>query len=161
MSRIEWNGDAVAAKVSQACALGINETMALCVEGAKLEHEWVNRTGILEGSIAIARFAAAVNIVADAVPSTGEISGRWGSESVFYSIYQEIGTSVAGPTAMERVRENVGGMWDVAPQIRTHKDAPPEWTTTPARPYLRPQADIHYPLLANRIRVFYAALPKV
>lgn len=107
---VKWKGAAVLRATRRAQVRGINVIMSRCVQGAKTAHEWINRTGILEGSIGIHIFARA---------SGGGIAGEWGSADVVYARVHELGSA----------KMNI-----------------------PARPYLRPQADIHYPNLPTEIR---------
>ncbi len=107
---VKWQGAKVAAKMRKAEIRGINVVMSRCVKGAKTSHEWINRTGILEGSIGVAVFARR--------QGTGA-AGVWGSQDVIYARVHELGSE----------KNNIR-----------------------ARPYLRPQAAIHYPSLATEIR---------
>lgn len=111
---VKWEGARVAAKMRKAEIRGINVIMSRCVNGAKTSHEWVNRTGILEGSIGIATFARR--------RGTGA-AGVWGSQDVIYARVHELGS---------------------------------EKLNIVARPYLRPQAAIHYPSLPREIRRAFA-----
>lgn len=79
MARLNWRGKEVVAKVKTAAARGIDQTTALCVNGAKSEHQWVNRTGTLEGSTQMR----------PAVIKGASVIGRWGSFSVNYAIFLE------------------------------------------------------------------------
>ncbi len=107
---VKWRGAQVAAKMLRAEVRAINLIMSRCVRGAKTSHEWINRTGILEGSIGVAIFARR--------QGTGA-AGIWGSQDVIYARVHELGSD----------KNNIR-----------------------ARPYLRPQAAIHYPSLAGEIR---------
>ena len=79
---LEWNGPEVLRLMGEAALTGINATMAQAVEHAKRNHEWINRTGTLEGSIAIAEYAHKAGRGA---------RGLWGSKDVEYALAQEIG----------------------------------------------------------------------
>lgn len=105
---LRWFGSDVTEKVRRAQVAGINRTMAEAAIHAKNNHEWINRTGVLEGSIGIAEYGRRTQ--------TGA-AGTWGSQDVKYAIFHEVGTS-----------------------------------TIPARPYLRPAADVVYPKLARNIK---------
>ena len=107
---VRWEGPRVADKMRKAEMRGINVIMSRCVRGAKTTHEWINRTGILEGSIGIEIFAR---------PQGSGASGIWGTADVVYARVHELGS---------------------------------EKLSIPARPYLRPAADIHYPDLRTEIR---------
>lgn len=68
--------------MNEAVAEGINGTMAACVSTSKSTVHVI--TGILQGSIEIVEFAHG---------RQGRIAGKWGSASVEYAIWEEIGTS--------------------------------------------------------------------
>lgn len=80
-SRLIWRGAAVAAKVRAAEMVGIDVTMARCVEMAKTLVRV--KTATLQGSI---RFEPAR-------PTGAGVVGLWGSFDVNYALWQEIGTS--------------------------------------------------------------------
>lgn len=107
---VKWEGPKVASKMRRAEIHAINIIMSRCVRGAKQSHEWINRTGILEGSIGIDFFAR---------PKGSGAAGIWGSADVVYARVHELGS---------------------------------EKLNIEERPYLRPQAAIHYPDLAGEIR---------
>jgi hypothetical protein len=102
-----WRGPAIAAKAAAAARYGIDKTTSESVVYAKQNHEWQNVTGTLEGSLQMR----------GAVPEGARMVGRWGSFSVLYALWLEIGT-----------------------------------VNMPARPYLRPSADVNYPSLRRHIR---------
>lgn len=102
-SKVHWEGDRVFSDVGKATALGIDQILARCVTGAKSEHAFQNRTGVLEGSL---------RLIPAQVAGT-RIVGEWGSFSVEYALYVEVLEGFS---------------------------------------YLRPQADQHYPNLAEQIR---------
>lgn len=79
---MEWRGEMIVAKTKRAAIIGVNQTMAKCVEMAKtlVRVEF----GTLQGSIRME----------PAKPSGAGIKGTWGSFDVNYAIWQEIGTSV-------------------------------------------------------------------
>ena len=79
---LKWKGDKVLSKVQRATLDGINVTMGQAVKLAKRNHKWVNRTGTLEGSIAIATYARRHGKGA---------RGLWGSKDVVYALIQELG----------------------------------------------------------------------
>lgn len=79
---LKWNGPLVAARVAEASKLAIDEITSLAVKHAKDNHPWQNRTGTLEGSLQMR-------------PAEHEglrVVGRWGSFTVEYAIFLEIGT---------------------------------------------------------------------
>ena len=82
--KLNWKGKEVLSKVERAAALGINATMAQAVEHAKRNHEWVNRSTTLEGSIAIAKYAQ---------KRRRRIVGLWGSRDVKYALVHELGSA--------------------------------------------------------------------
>jgi hypothetical protein len=143
MADLRWYGDEVMAKVATAAALGIDDTMAHCVERAKADHpswpppsdpytRFANRTAALVNSI---------RILDDARLDAELVSGQWGAD-MNYALYLEIGTSTEGPTAEARALAARGNMSLITPAIGPLM-AP--------RPYLRPASDDEYPLLASRI----------
>lgn len=129
---LKWNGKAVTAKMRSAQVTGVNQTMAACVAGAKRNHTWNNRTGVLEGAIDIAEYAA---------PVAGGVKGTWGARDVVYARIHELGGTITPKTAKAlAVPLPEGGVALV------------QSVTIPARPYLRPEADKEYPKLAGRIK---------
>lgn len=81
---LKWFGDRIAAQVMEASTIGIDKTLADCVRFAKANHPWENQTGTAEGSI---------RIVQEAQPKGAAVAGQWGSTTVRYFIYLELGTS--------------------------------------------------------------------
>lgn len=109
---IQWEGKEVFDKVTAATKLGIDQTLAACVKYAKTHHEFVNRTAMLEGSIAFR--SAEVRLT--------KVVGVWGSFTVKYAIFIEAGTSritkmpflrpaadAEYPKLPERIKANMGG----------------------------------------------------
>ena len=122
---LQWNGEAVNAAILQGARRAMDGLMASCVQGAKSDHEFRNRTGILEGSIHIAEFSH---------ESGDGLEGKWGSKSVKYASSIELGT---GPYI---IRNGFGrGILIHHPGHR-------------AMPFLVPQAEDQYPSLPDRIR---------
>lgn len=81
---LDWRGDELVSKIRKAQMAGVNATMAEASISAKNSHEWKNRTSDLEGSIGISKYARRT--------STGA-EGFWGSQSVKYAIFHELGTA--------------------------------------------------------------------
>ena len=81
-SRVHWKGDQIVTNMGKATALGIDQVLAMCVNDAKNDHNFVNRTGLLEGSIQSR----------PAQISGGRWVGSWGSFNVDYAIFVEAGT---------------------------------------------------------------------
>ncbi|MEP9402039.1 hypothetical protein [Sphingomonas sp. VNH70] len=132
---IDWQGPAIGAKMQAAQIAGVNGTMARCVQHAKTNHDWENRTATLEGGIAIVDYA----VVAGA-----GVRGTWGVQDVVYALIHELGGVIKPVTAKALAfGDGQGGMVFV------------QSVTIPARPYLRPAADKLYPGLATRIRKAY------
>lgn len=129
---IVWNGDAVQAKMRAAALAGVNETMGACVNQAKRNHPWKNRTGILEGGI---------NIVAFANREGDGVRGTWGVNDVRYALILEIGGVIKPVKAKALAIPQPDGTVRFAKSV-----------TIPAMPYLRPAADAIYPSLPARIR---------
>lgn len=131
---LKWYGKQVSEKMRAAQIAGVNATMAACVTGAKRNHPWNNRTGVLEGSIDIAE-AAAVQA------GRGGVRGVWGSKDAVQALIQELGGIIKPVRAKALMFRADDGTFVVASQVKI-----------PARPYLRPAADKEYPKLAKRIR---------
>lgn len=81
--RTRWLGGEVEAKVILASRLAIDQTTGAAVDQAKDNHTWQNVTGTLEGSLQMRQ--------AEVLP--GRIRGQWGSFTVNYALWLEIGTS--------------------------------------------------------------------
>lgn len=132
---LKWYGKAVKEDMRAAQIEGVNQTMGACVVHAKRNHTWNNRTAILEGGIDIADYAAA--------HSEG-VKGTWGVRDVVYARIHELG-GVIKPKNAKALRFRLDdGTFAVVKQVKI-----------PARPYLRPAADVEYPKLADRIRASY------
>jgi phage gpG-like protein len=129
---LTWNGPALTAKMRAAAKLGINATMAACVREAKTSHAWQNQTGVLEGSIKVADFAR---------EKGATVTGTWGSTDAAYALIHELGGVIVPVRAKALAIPQPDG------SVRLVKSV-----TIPARPYLRPAADAHYPDLAAKIR---------
>jgi hypothetical protein len=145
VARLVWRGARVAERMAGAAAAAIDQTMAECVADAKDNHpgfppasapyeRFHSRTGFTVGSIVVLE---AAELTRRAV-----VSGRWGSLAKD-GLFLEIGTSTEGPTAEARALAAHGDMGMITPAVGPLM-AP--------RPFLRPAADRHYPLLAGRIR---------
>jgi len=130
---LKWYGKQVSEKVRAAQVRGVNATMAACVTGAKRNHTWNNRTGVLEGSIDIAEPAA--------LQVGGGVKGVWGSKDVRYALIHELGGVIRPVRALALKFRADDGSFVVTKQVKI-----------PPRPYLRPAADKEYPKLAKRIR---------
>lgn len=127
-----WNGRALTERMRAAQKAGVNATMAACTVHSKNNHNWHNRTGILEGSIGLAEYAREV---------PGGVEGSWGSQDVKYALIHELGGTILAKNAKAlAIPQPDGGVVFV------------KSVTIPARPYLRPAADTHYPSLALNIR---------
>lgn len=132
---LTWNGPAVTAKLKAAQIVGVNRTMAACVTQAKRNHSWQNRTGVLEGGI---------NVVDYAQSEGAGVRGTWGVNDVRYALIHEIGGVIKPVRAKALAIPLAGGGVAFAQSV-----------TIPARPYLRPAADLLYPTLADNIRRSY------
>lgn len=82
-SKLNWRGPEISAKLREAAKVAIDQTTAEAVEHAKSNHPWKNETGTLEGSLQMR----------PAVVEGETVRGKWGSFTVVYAIYQELGTS--------------------------------------------------------------------
>jgi len=135
---LKWNGAALTETMRKAQKLGVNATMSACVVHAKANHSWKNRTGVLEGSIGIAKFATEVK---------GGVEGTWGSKDVVYALIHERGGIIVPKKAKALAIPQPDG------SVRFVKKV-----VIPKRPYLRPAADAIYPTLAGNIRKAYEKL---
>jgi phage gpG-like protein len=132
---LTWNGPAITAKMRAAQKTGVNATMAQCAVQAKNNHAWQNQTATLEGSIGIAEFAR---------DYSAGVVGTWGSKDVKYALIHELGGVIVPVRAKALAIPQPDG------SVRMVKSV-----TIPARPYLRPAADAHYPHLAAKIRAAF------
>ena len=130
-----WYGKAVTEKMRSAQIEGVNRTMAACVNEAKANHGWQNRTATLEGSIDIADYAAS---------EADGVKGTWGSRDVLYALIHELGGIIKPKKAKALAIPQDDG------SVRFVKSV-----EIPARPYLRPAADNQYPKLAGRIKAAF------
>ncbi|MEP0406959.1 phage morphogenesis protein [Roseibium sp.] len=132
---LKWYGKAVKKDMREAQIEGVNRTMAACAAEAKANHPWENQTATLEGSIDIADYAA---------PVADGVKGTWGSRDVAYALIHELGGVIKPKSAKAlAIPQDDGGVVFV------------QSVTIPARPYLRPAADTHYPKLAGRIKTAF------
>lgn len=129
---LDWKGDALKAKYSNAAIAGVNTTMAQCVNQAKRVHPWKNQTGILEGGIAIQTLAR--------VEGAG-VRGTWGVFDIAYALAQELGAVIVPVVAKALAIPQPGGGVVFAKKV-----------VLPAQPYLRPAADAFYPRLGENIK---------
>ncbi len=132
---LTWNGPAVTAKLKAAQIMGVNATMGACVNQAKRNHPWKNRTATLEGGI---------TIVAIAEPQGDGVRGTWGVNDVRYALMLEVGGVIKPVKASALKIPMPDGSFRFVKSV-----------TIPAYPYLRPAADAIYPSLARRIRNAY------
>ncbi|MBA5778075.1 phage morphogenesis protein [Stappia sp. F7233] len=162
---LKWFGKAVTAKMRAAQQTGVNQTMAAAAAEAKRNHDWQNRTGVLEGAIDIVRVAE---------PVTDGVRGTWGARDVAYARIHELGGTIrpvqakflAIPVSAEAERAgSPRRMGELAyaqslkgqPLLVDRNSGDVHWVLKtevkiPARPYLRPAADKEYPKLARRIK---------
>lgn len=129
---LEWFGDSLLPKMRQAQIKGVNQTMASAVTRAKLNHAWQNRTGVLEGGIDITDYAQ---------PEAKGVRGTWGVRDVVYARIHELGGVIKPRHGAALTIPQSDGSVRLVAQVKI-----------PARPYLRPAADIEYPRLAGNIR---------
>lgn len=132
---LKWTGPAVTAKLRAAQVEGVNRTMAACVAHAKANHIWRNQTGVLEGGIDIVDYAAAEG---------DGVRGTWGVRDVRYALIHELGGVIRPIRAKALAVPLPGGGVAFVQSVKI-----------PARPYLRPAADVHYPRLPDAIRRAY------
>lgn len=129
---LKWYGKAVTQKMAAAQVEGINRTMQACVVRAKSKHPWQNRTGLLEGAIDIAEFAA---------PHATGVKGTWGVRDMVQARILEEGGVIRPRRAKALAIPQADGSVRFASSV-----------TIPKYAYLRPAADQEYPGLAERIR---------
>lgn len=132
---LTWNGAAITERMRAAQKLGVNATMSRCVVHAKSNHSWKNRTGVLEGSIDIADFAA--------VRGLG-VEGRWGSKDVVYARIHELGGTITAKNGQALKIPMPDGSFRFVKSV-----------TIRPRPYLRPAGDAIYPTLAANIKAAF------
>lgn len=132
---LKWNGPAVTARLKAAQIAGVNRTMGRCVNQAKRSHNWQNRSGVLEGGITIVGYAQ---------PEGKGVKGTWGVTDVRYALIHELGGVIKPVKAKALAIPQSDG------SVRFVKSV-----TIPARPYLRPAADMFYPTLVGNIRSAY------
>ena len=107
---VKWEGAKVAATMRKAEIRGINLVMSRCVRTAKTSHEWINRTGILEGSIGIAFKARRKGSGA---------AGIWGSQDVVYARIHELGSEKQNIRARPYLRPAAANHYpELAAEIR-------------------------------------------
>lgn len=129
---VKWYGKAVTEKMAKAQVEGVNKTMAACVVHAKGNHPWQNRTGLLEGAIDIAGYAA---------PTGNGVKGTWGVRDMIQARILELGGTIVPVKAKAlAIPQSDGGVILV------------KSVTIAPHPYLRPAGDVEYPKLAERIR---------
>lgn len=129
---LKWYGKAVTQKMAKAQVTGVNQTMAACVVHAKGKHPWQNRTGLLEGAIDIAGYAA---------PHSNGVKGTWGVRDMVQARILEEGGTIVPVRAKALAIPQADGSVRFASSV-----------TIPPYPYLRPASDVEYPGLAERIR---------
>ncbi len=132
---LEWNGEEIKRRMILATKIGINQTMALCVGGAKIEHPFTNRTGTAEQSIRIAM---------QAEQRGSKTTGIWGSVMNSYFKYLELGTrftrGIAFTSKGKRLAQDSEG---------------PSWRGGSWAPTLVPQAKIFYKGLTYKIEAAF------
>jgi len=136
---LEWRGDEVKARVERASRLGIDETTAACVRLAKGNAP--RRTSAYHGSIQMR----------PAAPRGKAVIGVWGSFSILYAIFLEIGTGLFGPKHRSytiRPKNKKALFWPGAahPVKSVRQDG------IVAQHILQNAAEKEYPKLASRIR---------
>ena len=106
---VTWRGKQVSRNVAKATIKGVNKTMSEAVQHAKNNHDWQNRTGTLEGSIAINEPAAE--------QFNGEVRGVWGSQDVRYALVHELGSDKRNIPARPYLRPAADAQY---PQLAEH-----------------------------------------
>ncbi|MFZ5749099.1 MAG: phage morphogenesis protein [Pseudomonadota bacterium] len=144
-----WKGAAVTERMRKAQIAGVNATMEKCVVTSKNSHAWQYRNGALEGGIGIADYAA---------PDGQGVRGSWGVQDVKYARIHELGGTIKHPGGTPYFIEEDGMATFVRKDAPGAADLPktqPHDIVIPARPYLRPSADLNYPDLPGAIRAAY------
>lgn len=129
---LKWYGKAVTEKMAKAQVEGVNRTMQACVVRAKGNHPWQNQSGLLEGAIDVADYAA---------PHASGVKGTWGVRDMVQARILEEGGSIVPRSLKALAIPQADGSLRFASSV-----------TIPPYPYLRPAADVEYPGLAERIR---------
>lgn len=132
---LKWTGKAVTERMRQAQIAGVNRTMGGAVAHAKTNHRWQNRTGVLEGGIAIVDYA---------VPEGDGVKGTWGVQDVRYALIRELGGVIVPVKAKALKIPMPDGSFRFVKKV-----------VQKPQPYLRPAADAKYPSLADNIRKAY------
>lgn len=127
-----WKGDVVTKRMRDAAIAGMDKTMADCVVRARTNHDWKTQTGRLVGVIQILSYAHRERTL---------IVGQWGTVKLNYALIHELGGVIVPKKAKALAIPQKDG------SVRFVKKV-----TIPARPYLRPAADLIYPRLAANIR---------
>lgn len=143
---LRWNGDAITRRMRDAQKLGVNATMSDAVRHAKANHTWQNREGYLETSIKIVEIARE--------DGTGVV-GTWGVTEADYALIHELGGVIEHPGGTPYFIREDGMAVFVRKDDPRAADLPktkPHQIVMPARPYLRPAADKHYPELPAKIK---------
>jgi len=138
LQSLVWKGEAVKARARQAQVQGIDRIMGRCVVEAKSNHPWQNRTGVLEGGIGIADYAA---------EDADGVRGTWGVQDVKYALMMELGGTIVPVKAKALAIPQKDGSVRFVSKV-----------TIKPHPYLRPAGDTHYPSLPQAIRVAYDKL---
>lgn len=147
-----WKGDAITENMRKAQVQGVNMTMGACVNHAKQNHPWKNRTGILEGGIDVVDYAA---------PQGNGVEGTWGVRDVAYAAALETGATIQHPGGTAYYIDedgkavfisNASPLSEGLPRTKAHE------IVLPPHPFLRPAADVKYPDLPANIRKAYAKL---
>jgi hypothetical protein len=112
---LKWNGLRVRSRVIAASKLAIDEVTSAAVAHAKDNHPWQNQTGTLEGSLQMRPATAPRG-------TRATISGYWGSFTVGYAIFLELGTEHI--PAMPYLRPAADATYPLlAGRIRAHFEA--------------------------------------
>jgi uncharacterized membrane protein YgcG len=159
-----WHGKAITARMRAAQIEGVNRTMGAAVNHARRNHAWKDDTGNLTRGINVVQFAA---------PDAKGVSGTWGVQDVEYALIQELGGVIEPKNTkylaipMTPLARNAGSPRNLTglafvqslkgqPMLVDENSGEVHYllrlsVTIPARPYLRPAADVTYPQLAANI----------
>lgn len=145
MSKIDWFGDKIRAKLVHASIRGVNKTMGQAVSHAKAEHPFTNRTTTAEKALRIAQPASQAH-------KGAVVSGMWGFANLLYGKYLELGTKLTSTRTSIKQRLKGGGGRAKNGRFLAKNAGSPPWKGGSYAPTLRPAAAATYGNLARNIK---------